>query len=116
MSNLLLMGKMATNEYVGFTFFVGCMAMMAASVFFFFSILIFADLLLLLFSFFITDEFHKVIRNSGFIISTILIRISFSISGGLNNLLIISEITFGLLILVIHNKFEREISNESLKQ
>ena len=82
----------------------------------FFSILIIADVLLLLFSFFITDEFHKVIRNSGFIISTILIRLSFSISGGLNNLLIISAITFGLLILVIHNKFEREISNESLKQ
>lgn len=37
MSNLLLMGKMAVNDYVGFTFFVGCMAMMAASVFFFFS-------------------------------------------------------------------------------
>ena len=82
----------------------------------FFSILIIADVLLLLFSFFITDEFHKVIRNSGFIISTILIRLSFSISGGFNNLLIICAITFGLLILVIHNKFEREISNESLKQ
>jgi hypothetical protein len=82
----------------------------------FFTILIVADVLLLLFSFFITDEFHKVIRNSGFIISTILIRISFSISGGLNNLLIISGITFGLLILIIHNKFERKISNESLKQ
>ena len=81
----------------------------------FFSILIIADVLLLLFSFFITDEFHKVIRNSGFIISTILIRISFSISGGLNNLLIISAIIFGLLILVIHNKFERKISNESSK-
>ena len=82
----------------------------------FFNILIIADVILLLVSFFHTDEFHKVIRNSGFIISTILIRISFSISGGLNNLLIISAITFGLLILVIHNKFERKISNESLKQ
>ena len=81
----------------------------------FFTILIVADVLLLLFSFFITDEFHKVIRNSGFIISTILIRISFSTSGGLNNLLIISAIIFGLLILVIHNKFERKISNESSK-
>ena len=81
----------------------------------FFTILIVADVLLLLFSFFITDEFHKVIRNSGFIISTILIRLSFSISGGLNNLLIISAITFGLLILFIHNKFERKISNESSK-
>jgi len=29
--------QMAANDYVGFTFFVGCMAMMAASVFFFLS-------------------------------------------------------------------------------
>ena len=29
--------KMAANDYVGFTFFVGCMAMMAASAFFFLS-------------------------------------------------------------------------------
>jgi hypothetical protein len=75
----------------------------------FFTILIFADVLLLLFSFFLTDEFHKVIRNSGFIISTILIRISFSTSGLLNNLLIISAIIFGLLIIIIHNQFEKRI-------
>ncbi|WP_115463254.1 bacteriorhodopsin [Winogradskyella aurantiaca] len=30
-------GKMATDDYVGFTFFVGCMAMMAAAAFFFLS-------------------------------------------------------------------------------
>lgn len=35
--NFLSVAKMATDDYVGFTFFVGCMAMMAASVFFFFS-------------------------------------------------------------------------------
>lgn len=35
--NYLSVAKMATDDYVGFTFFVGCMAMMAASVFFFFS-------------------------------------------------------------------------------
>ena len=29
--------KIATDDYVGFTFFVGCMAMMAASAFFFLS-------------------------------------------------------------------------------
>ena len=40
----------------------------------FFTILIVVDVILLLFSFFHTDEFHKIIRNSGFIISTILIR------------------------------------------
>ena len=37
MSSFSLVTKMATNDYVGFTFFVGCMAMMAASAFFFFS-------------------------------------------------------------------------------
>ncbi|NER18738.1 bacteriorhodopsin-like [Spongiivirga citrea] len=36
-STMGLVSKMASNDYVGFTFFVGCMAMMAASVFFFFS-------------------------------------------------------------------------------
>ena len=75
----------------------------------FFNILIIADVILLLFSFFHTDEFHKVIRNSGFIISTILIRISFSVSGIINNVLIISAILFGLLILLIHNKFEKKL-------
>ncbi|MGB0777306.1 MAG: bacteriorhodopsin-like [Flavobacteriaceae bacterium] len=34
---LMSVSKLATNDYVGFTFFVGCMAMMAASVFFFLS-------------------------------------------------------------------------------
>ena len=78
----------------------------------FFTILIFADVFLLLFSFFLTDEFHKVIRNSGFIISTILIRMSFSTSGLLNNLLILCAIIFGLLIIIVHNKFEKQIALE----
>ena len=81
------------------------------SVFFdqFFAILIIVDVFLLLFSFFYTDQFHKVIRNSGFIISTILIRLSFSVDGLLNNCLIISSIAFGILILWIHNRFEKNI-------
>jgi hypothetical protein len=79
----------------------------------FFNILIIADVILLLFSFFHTDEFHKVMRNSGFIISTILIRISFSVSGIINTLLIISAILFGLLILFIHNKFEKQLAKET---
>jgi hypothetical protein len=76
----------------------------------FFNILIIADVILLLFSFFHTDEFHKVIRNSGFLISTILIRISFSVGGIINNILIISAILFGLLMLYIHNKFEKQLA------
>jgi len=78
----------------------------------FFNILIIADVILLLFSFFHTDEFHKVIRNSGFIISTILIRISFSVSGIINTVLIVSAVLFGLLMLIIHNKFEKELAKE----
>lgn len=81
----------------------------------FFTILISVDVILLLFSFFHTDEFHKVIRNSGFIISTILIRISFSVTGLLNTILIVSAIIFGLLILIIHNKFEESISRDRIK-
>ena len=76
----------------------------------FFNILIFADVLLLLFSFYLTDDFHKVMRNSAFIISTILIRISFSTTGLVNNLLIICAIVYGLFITIIHNKFEKKIS------
>ena len=76
----------------------------------FFAILIIVDVFLLLFSFFYTDQFHKVIRNSGFIISTILIRLSFSVDGLLNNCLIISSIAFGILILWIHNRFEKNIT------
>ncbi len=76
----------------------------------FFTLLIVVDVILLLASFYYTDKFHKVIRNSGFIISTILIRLSFSVSGLLNIGLIIGAIVFGLLILIIHNKFEKELS------
>jgi hypothetical protein len=78
----------------------------------FFNILIIADVILLLFSFFHTDEFHKVMRNSGFIISTILIRISFSVSGIINTVLIVSAILFGLSILYIHNKFDKKLAEE----
>ena len=76
----------------------------------FFTLLIVVDVILLLASFYYTDKFHKVIRNSGFIISTILIRLSFSVTGLLNIGLIIGAIVFGLLILMIHNKFEEELS------
>lgn len=79
----------------------------------FFNILIIADVILLLLSFFHTDQFHKVIRNSGFLISTILIRISFSVSGIVNILLIIGAVLFGLLMLTIHNKFEKQFAKQN---
>jgi hypothetical protein len=78
----------------------------------FFAVLIIVDVLLLLVSFFYTDQFHKVIRNLGFIISTILIRMSFSVEGVLNNILIFASIAFGLGILWIHNKFQKNLKLE----
>ena len=73
----------------------------------FFTVLILVDVVLLLISFFYTDQFHKIIRNSGFIISTILIRMSFGVSGLINTILILVAVLFGLAILTIHNKYEK---------
>lgn len=72
----------------------------------FFTILIVVDVLLLLASFFYSDKFHKIIRNSGFVISTILLKISFLSVGIVSNILVISSVLFGYLILVIHNLYE----------
>lgn len=73
----------------------------------FFTVLILVDVLLVLFSFAHTDKFNKVIRNSGFVISTILVKLSFSVSGLQNVLLIISAVGFGVVILWIHKLFEK---------
>ncbi|MCZ8071871.1 MAG: hypothetical protein ACK5BJ_18885 [Bacteroidota bacterium] len=72
-----------------------------------FTILILTDVLLLLISFLHTDKFNRVIRNSGFIISTILIKLSFGIEGLLNIVLIVVAVLFGVIILAIHNQFDR---------
>ena len=81
----------------------------------FFTVLIIVDVLLLLASFFYSDKFPTIIRNSGFVISTILLKISFSVEGRVNNILIVSAVLFGFLILVIHNLFERDKLKESQK-
>jgi hypothetical protein len=73
----------------------------------FFTILILSDVLLLLISYTHTSSFSSVIRNSGFVISTILIKISFSTGGILNIVLVVSAISFGVLILLIHNLYEK---------
>jgi hypothetical protein len=74
----------------------------------FFILLIIIDVILLLFSFFYSDSFHKIIRNSGFVISTILIKLSFSVEGLINNALILGAVVFGFLILLIHNSYKTE--------
>jgi len=78
----------------------------------FFILLIVIDVILLLVSFFYSDSFHKIIRNSGFVISTILIKISFSVEGIINNALILGAVGFGFLILLIHNSYKNSSISE----
>ena len=72
----------------------------------FFTLLILTDVIILLISFRYTEEYSKLIRNTGFIISTILIRLSFSADGFLNIILILTGVGFALLIQQIFNAME----------
>jgi hypothetical protein len=75
----------------------------------FFTILILADVFILLLSFQYTERYSQLIRNTGFVICTILIRLSFGVYGLTNVILIISSVAFGLLILTIYNLEENPI-------
>jgi len=72
----------------------------------FFTVLILVDVFILLLSFQYTDKYHQIIRNTGFIISTILLRLSFSVSGLSSILLLIIGVIFGLIILRIYRLSE----------
>lgn len=73
----------------------------------FFTLLIITDVLLLLFSLLHTDRFSTVIRNSGFIISTILIRLSFTTVGLLNTVLVVVAVAFGFIMLWVHHQYAK---------
>ena len=73
----------------------------------FFTILILADVFILLLSFQYTEKYSQLIRNTGFVICTILIRLSFASKGLTNILLIVSSVLFGLAILRIYQAFEK---------
>ena len=73
----------------------------------FFTILILVDVFILLISFQYTERYSQLIRNTGFIISTILLRLSFSAEGLTSLLLLVSGIVFGLIILLIYNNWEK---------
>jgi len=72
----------------------------------FFTILILVDVFILLVSFQYTDKYHQIIRNTGFIISTILLRLSFSVSGLPSVILLLVGVLFGLIILRIYRLSE----------
>ena len=72
----------------------------------FFTILILVDVFILLISFQFTERYSQLIRNTGFIISTILLRLSFSAEGLYSILLLILGVVFGLVILKIYKLAE----------
>ena len=73
----------------------------------FFTILILVDVFILLISFQYTERYSQLIRNTGFIISTILLRLSFSAKGLTSIILLVSGIAFGIIILAIYNQMEK---------
>ncbi len=75
----------------------------------FFTALIITEVLLLLFTFSLSEKFSKVIRNSGFIISTILLKLSFRAEGLANISIILVAVGFGVSILAIHKLFYKKL-------
>lgn len=80
----------------------------------FFTILILADVLLLLVSFLYTQTFQHVMRNSGFVISTVLIKMSFGQEGIVGSILTFSAVLIGVLFMFLYLRYER-IETNNLK-
>jgi len=72
----------------------------------FYNFLIISDVIILLISLLYTDNFPVIIRNSSFIISTVLLKLSFTADALLSQLLILLGVGFGVAILAVHNKFK----------
>lgn len=83
----------------------------------FFMLLILVDVLILIVSLFYLQNYTLLIRNSGFVVSTVLIRLSFSASGIINIALIVVGVFFGVAVLWIYNQiyFDRKQSDSDLQ-
>jgi hypothetical protein len=53
-----------------------------------------------------TEEFPTIIRNSSFVISTIMLKLSFSAEGGMVQLFILAGVAFGVVMLYLASIFE----------
>jgi hypothetical protein len=73
----------------------------------FFTLMILFDVLILMISLQYTDNYSQLIRNAGFVISTVLIRLSFTAEGLFNPVLITIGVLFGTLMLALYNKMGR---------
>ena len=73
----------------------------------FFTVLILTDVILLLTSLLHTHQFSTVIRNSAYIISTILIKMSFGNEGIVGAVLTVVAVGIGVVILLIENQYRK---------
>lgn len=73
----------------------------------FYTVLIVSDVFILLLSLLYSDDFPTIIRNSSFVVSTILLKMSFSAESGVAQLLIVGGVGFGLVMLWITNGYYR---------
>ena len=71
----------------------------------FFTLLILSDVLILLLSYGLTSNHFKLLRNTGFVISTILLRLSFGAKGVMNALLIVLGGLFGYAIIRLYYSY-----------
>jgi hypothetical protein len=71
----------------------------------FFTLLILGDVLILLFSLFYTDDFPIIIRNSSFVISTILLKLSFGADSGVSQVFITVGVGFGVAMSAITTRY-----------
>ena len=73
----------------------------------FYTFLIMSDVCILLFSLLYTDEFPVIIRNSSFVVSTILLKLSFTAQPGMAQILLVIGIGFGVVMLWFSDAFDR---------
>ncbi len=78
----------------------------------FFTTLILVDVFLLILSFRFTNYYSLLIRNTGYIVSTVLIRLSFTTAGLFNMVLVVGGVLFGTLTLLIYNQIGRLYQGE----
>lgn len=93
----MVLGQTFTVKYLSAIFFED-----------FFTVLIISDVLILLISHYHTHDFHRLMRNSGYIISTVLIRLSFTAEGIVSSLLITFAVGFSLIISWIYLQYEKQ--------
>lgn len=72
-----------------------------------FGVMIFTDLLIFIASFIYSDDYAILFRNAGFVVSTVLIRISFTIHDKFGVLVAVGAVIIGLVVLKIYQIYQK---------